>query len=84
MIDGCWECEGGGGDGAALRRFTVGNVSGGAAIGTEKGDRSQRDLLTVLVKANQDPDIPESQRMDDDEVIAQVPTFLVAGHETTR
>ena len=53
-------------------------------IGTEKGDRSQRDLLTVLVKANQDPDIPESQRMDDEEVIAQVPTFLVAGHETTR
>ena len=53
-------------------------------LGTEKDEGSQRDLLTVLVKANQDPDIPESQRMDDDEVIAQVPTFLVAGHETTR
>ncbi|EKM59825.1 uncharacterized protein PHACADRAFT_250552 [Phanerochaete carnosa HHB-10118-sp] len=28
-------------------------------------------------------DIPEDQRLTDDEVLAQVPTFIVAGHETT-
>jgi len=28
-------------------------------------------------------DLPESQRMSDEDVLAQVPTFLVAGHETT-
>jgi len=28
-------------------------------------------------------DIPDSQRLSDEDVLAQVPTFLVAGHETT-
>jgi hypothetical protein len=63
-----------------------------------------RDLLTLLVKANMATDLPESQRLSDDDVLArmfkvalllsfcfltiiststEVPTFLVAGHETT-
>ncbi|KAI0083795.1 cytochrome P450 [Irpex rosettiformis] len=42
-----------------------------------------RDLLTLLIKANMATDIPESQRLTDEEVLAQVPTFIVAGHETT-
>ncbi|KAF7304539.1 hypothetical protein HMN09_00856600 [Mycena chlorophos] len=42
-----------------------------------------RDLLTLLVKANTSKEVPESQRLCDEDVIAQVPTFLVAGHETT-
>ncbi|EPS98326.1 hypothetical protein FOMPIDRAFT_1024652 [Fomitopsis schrenkii] len=42
-----------------------------------------RDLLTLLIKANMSTDIPENQRLSDDDVLAQVPTFLVAGHETT-
>ncbi|CCM05371.1 uncharacterized protein FIBRA_07587 [Fibroporia radiculosa] len=42
-----------------------------------------RDLLTLLIKANMDPSIPESHRLSDEDVLAQVPTFLVAGHETT-
>ncbi|KAJ7649171.1 cytochrome P450 [Mycena rosella] len=42
-----------------------------------------RDLLTLLVRANTSKEIPESQRLSDEAVIAQVPTFLVAGHETT-
>ncbi|KAF8352245.1 cytochrome P450 [Amanita rubescens] len=32
---------------------------------------------------NMATDLPSSQRMCDDDVVAQVPTFLVAGHETT-
>ncbi|KAG6819806.1 hypothetical protein H0H93_008501, partial [Arthromyces matolae] len=43
----------------------------------------QRDLLTLMVKSNMAGDLPEHQRMSDQDVLAQVPTFLVAGHETT-
>ncbi|KAJ3570545.1 hypothetical protein NP233_g4328 [Leucocoprinus birnbaumii] len=44
---------------------------------------ARRDLLSLLLKANMSPDVPEHQRMTDQEVLAQVPTFLAAGHETT-
>ncbi|KAJ7765808.1 cytochrome P450 [Mycena metata] len=47
----------------------------------EKG--RARDLLTLLVHANTAKDIPLNQRLSDEDVVAQVPTFLVAGHETT-
>jgi len=57
-------------------------------IATEKGEIEKsnlqgRDLLSLLVKANMATDIPESQKLSDADVLAQVPTFLVAGHETT-
>ncbi|KAJ7466262.1 cytochrome P450 [Mycena galericulata] len=42
-----------------------------------------RDLLTLLVRANTSKDVPVSQRLSDKDVVAQVPTFLIAGHETT-
>ncbi|KZP27815.1 cytochrome P450 [Athelia psychrophila] len=42
-----------------------------------------RDLLSLLVHANTAADIPPSQRLSDEDVLAQVPTFLIAGHETT-
>ncbi|KAI0077563.1 cytochrome P450 [Panus rudis PR-1116 ss-1] len=51
--------------------------------GVTKRDIKDRDLLTLLIKANMAVDIPEDQRMSDEEVLAQVPTFLIAGHETT-
>jgi len=35
------------------------------------------------VKSNMSTDLPVHQRMSDEDVLAQVPTFLVAGHETT-
>ncbi|KAG6809703.1 hypothetical protein H0H92_015069 [Tricholoma furcatifolium] len=65
----------------------------------EKGET--RDLLTLLMKSNLATDIPENQRMSDQDVLArappppltytkanwiffiEIPTFLVAGHETT-
>ncbi|KAF8146301.1 cytochrome P450 [Mycena galopus ATCC 62051] len=46
-------------------------------------DSSKRDLLSVLLKANMSTSIPTQQRMSDAEVIAQIPTFVLAGHETT-
>ncbi|KAI0037005.1 cytochrome P450 [Vararia minispora EC-137] len=57
------------------------------AMGSEgKVDRKlfqDKDLLTLLVRANMANDLPENSRMTDDEVLAQIPTFLLAGHETT-
>lgn len=49
----------------------------------EQGQGRGADLLSALVRANLDTELPESQRMTDEDVVAQVPTFLVAGHETT-
>lgn len=55
-----------------------------ARASTEKDERfRRRDLLSILLKANMSTDVPENQRMSDQDVLAQVPTFLVAGHETT-
>ncbi|KAI0920485.1 hypothetical protein AcW1_002208 [Taiwanofungus camphoratus] len=54
----------------------------GKMTGNEK-DLHTRDLLTLLIKANMATDIPESQRLSDKDMLAQIPTFLVAGHETT-
>uniref|UniRef100_A0A0W0FD70 Putative cytochrome P450 n=1 Tax=Moniliophthora roreri TaxID=221103 RepID=A0A0W0FD70_MONRR len=41
-----------------------------------------KDVLSLLLKHNS-LDVPEGQRMSDLQILAQVPMFLVAGHETT-
>ncbi|KAI8972453.1 cytochrome P450 [Trametes punicea] len=53
------------------------------ASGIGRQSLQGRDLLTLLIKANMATDIPDNQRMSDEDVLAQVPTFIVAGHETT-
>ncbi|KAJ6533380.1 cytochrome P450 [Mycena vulgaris] len=53
-----------------------------AESGTFETGRA-RDLLSLLVRANTSKEIPVDQRLSDADVLAQVPTFLVAGHETT-
>ncbi|KAJ7749516.1 cytochrome P450, partial [Mycena maculata] len=53
-----------------------------AENGTFEKGRS-RDLLSLLVRANTAKDIAATQSLSDEDVLAQVPTFLVAGHETT-
>ncbi|KAJ6500711.1 cytochrome P450 [Mycena sanguinolenta] len=53
-----------------------------AESGTFEKGRA-RDLLSLLVRANTSKDLPASQQLSDEDVLAQVPTFLVAGHETT-
>ncbi|KAJ7092281.1 cytochrome P450 [Mycena belliarum] len=52
-----------------------------ADTGTFETGRA-RDLLNLLVRANTSKEIPINQRLSDEDVLAQVPTFLVAGHET--
>ncbi|KAG6856730.1 hypothetical protein H0H87_001330 [Tephrocybe sp. NHM501043] len=49
----------------------------------DKTMSKSRDLLSLLVHSNMSTDLPAHQRMSDEDVVAQVPTFLVAGHETT-
>ena len=50
---------------------------------TEKGEIEKnslhgRDLLSLLIKANMATDVPESQRLSDDDVLAR--TFLPTHH----
>ncbi|KAF9235971.1 cytochrome P450 [Melanogaster broomeanus] len=49
----------------------------------DKSSIHGRDLFTQLVKANMATDIPESQRLSDEDVLGQFSTFLITGHETT-
>ncbi|KAI0643934.1 cytochrome P450 [Trametes meyenii] len=67
---------------AQIRRELTENKTGGGSD-VERKDVQGRDLLTLLLKANLATDIPDSQRLSDEDVLAQVPTFLIAGHETT-
>ncbi|CDO75989.1 hypothetical protein BN946_scf184922.g2 [Trametes cinnabarina] len=53
------------------------------AQGVKSTDLKGRDLLTLLIKANMANDVPENQRLSHGDVEGQVPTFLMAGHETT-
>ncbi|KAJ7615362.1 cytochrome P450 [Roridomyces roridus] len=53
---------------------------------SEEGGKSlgaKRDLLSVLLKANVSPGVLEHQRLTESEMVAQIPTFLAAGHETS-
>lgn len=49
----------------------------------DKAAIQDRDLLSLLLRANMAQDLPDSQRMTDEEVLSQMPTFLAAGHDTT-
>ncbi|KAJ6512535.1 cytochrome P450 [Mycena sanguinolenta] len=41
----------------------------------------ERDLLSVLIRANTSIDTAETHRLSEAEVVGQIPAFLVAGHE---
>ncbi|KAJ7627351.1 cytochrome P450 monooxygenase [Roridomyces roridus] len=62
--------------GAQLLEESKAQISAG--VGEEL--HSGRDLLSVMVRANM---ASEGQKLSDSDVISQIPTFLVAGHETT-
>ncbi|KAF8205916.1 cytochrome P450 [Mycena galopus ATCC 62051] len=53
------------------------------AAGGEKNAGSRQDLLSLLMRANLATDLPENERLTDAAVIAQIPSFTVAGHENT-
>lgn len=49
----------------------------------QKKEFKGKDILSVIVKANMATDVKDTERMSDQEVIDQISTMLVAGHETT-
>nr|XP_031861425.1 uncharacterized protein CI109_003029 [Kwoniella shandongensis]KAA5528497.1 hypothetical protein CI109_003029 [Kwoniella shandongensis] len=53
------------------------------AQGFEKGQDIGHDLLSILIKANMASDVKPEQRLTDDEVLAQITTFMLAGNETS-
>jgi cytochrome P450 len=55
-------------------------ASGGGTF-LEKG--KDKDLLSLLIKANMDKDIPPEQRLTIEQILNQIPTFLVAGEPPT-
>ncbi|KAI0267190.1 cytochrome P450 [Russula aff. rugulosa BPL654] len=57
------------------------DANGSSAVGRQHV--GGHDLLSLLIKANIAADMPESMRMSDTEILSQVPTFLLAGHETS-
>ncbi|KAI0785640.1 cytochrome P450 [Abortiporus biennis] len=65
---------------AAILKRSKAEKTGHAIL---KEDFASRDLISLLIRANMATDIPENQRLTDEEVIAQIPTFFIAGHETT-
>ncbi|KAJ6459049.1 cytochrome P450 [Mycena sanguinolenta] len=71
---------------ATMRRIGLGLLNESRkniAEGKSADHVALRDLLSLLVRANMSKDISEAQRLSEEDVLAQVPTFLVAGHETT-
>ncbi|KAA1466940.1 cytochrome P450 [Dentipellis sp. KUC8613] len=63
---------------AALIASSIGDSS----KAVEKNSIEGRDLLSQLIKANMAVDIPDDARLNDEELVSQIPTFIIAGHET--
>ncbi|KZV96650.1 cytochrome P450 [Exidia glandulosa HHB12029] len=49
----------------------------------DKRDVAGNDVISLLLRANLAADVDPAMRLSDEEVLAQIPTFLAAGHETT-
>ncbi|KAJ7127450.1 cytochrome P450 [Mycena crocata] len=54
-----------------------------SATAAGEKEAGRRDLLSLLVQSNMSGEVSDSHRLSDAVVIAQLPTFFVAGHETT-
>ncbi|KDQ21004.1 hypothetical protein BOTBODRAFT_51026 [Botryobasidium botryosum FD-172 SS1] len=64
------------------KKLALAGVSGGKDGGLTRSSIKGRDILSNIIKANMAVDAPESQKLTDDEVQAQISTFMVSGHET--
>lgn len=61
--------------GRQLLRESKAEISGSGAK-VEKSSLQGRDLLSLLVRANMATDVPDSQRMTDEDVLARAFFFL--------
>ncbi|KZV69585.1 cytochrome P450 [Peniophora sp. CONT] len=62
------------------RRSVLGDIAQGSV---KREDVQGKDILSLLVRANLATDLPAQSRLSDEDMLAQIPTLLVAGHETT-
>ncbi|WVR08887.1 hypothetical protein IAU60_005946 [Kwoniella sp. DSM 27419] len=58
-------------------------IAAAHAGGLEKNEDIGNDLLSILIRANMAADLRADQKMSDDEVLAQITTFMLAGNETS-
>ncbi|THV08596.1 cytochrome-450 hydroxylase [Dendrothele bispora CBS 962.96] len=72
----------------AVIRRVAGNLIQEKKYKIEEGERSGhaytgRDLLTLLLKSNTAVDLPPEQRIDDDDILNNINTFMFAGSDTS-
>lgn len=53
------------------------------AVLSGNAEKEGKDLLSLIVRANMDPDLKPTQRMSDKEVLGQITTFFLAGELLT-
>lgn len=50
------------------------------AVLSGNAEKEGKDLLSLIVRANMDPDLKATQKMTDEEVLGQITTFFLAGN----
>jgi cytochrome P450 len=53
------------------------------ASSVSKDSVKGKDFLSLLLRANMAHDLPPTEKLSDHDVMSQISTFVVAGHETT-
>ncbi|KAI0051608.1 cytochrome P450 [Auriscalpium vulgare] len=67
----------------AEKKAVIAAGADGPIHGEAKRNPRSRDLLSLLIQTSLTTDTGDSTRMTEEELIAQIPSILVAGHETT-
>ncbi|TKY89109.1 hypothetical protein EX895_001640 [Sporisorium graminicola] len=63
--------------------FTKADFDEKDSSGAGAGSASGKDLLHLMMRANMAADVSPREKLDDAELIGQITTLLIAGHETT-
>ncbi|KAJ1024777.1 hypothetical protein NDA16_002817 [Ustilago loliicola] len=69
--------------GGAGRGFTKADFDEKESNGDGSGVGAGKDLLHLMMRANMAADVSPKEKLDDAELIGQITTLLIAGHETT-
>lgn len=75
-----------GGEDAGARagaHFSKADFDEKETVGNGAGNAPGKDLLHLMMRANMAHDVSPKEKLDDAELIGQITTLLVAGHETT-
>lgn len=69
---------------ASKRLEILASASAGKHLVRHEIDATRnRDILTLLLKANMATGIPDKQKLSDSDALAQIPAILIGGHEST-